>query len=237
MSQMARQLPLTLPHAPEQRFDTFVDAPAGVIAQLHGWLAPVAAALYLQGGKGSGKSHLALAVCAEAAARSQPVQYLPLAAFAGQLSRALPTPQAGGRYVLDGLEAVAGQRDEEIALFDFHNAARALGAGLLYCAREVPDRLELALPDLQSRLEQCLRLRLETPDDARRARILRQRAAHRGLHLDDAVIDWLLRHGSRDLSHLAQLLARLDTAALQARRKVTLPFLRQVLTDAGGLPP
>ena len=51
----------------------------------------------------------------------------------------------------DGLEAVAGRADDEIALFDTHNRARAAGSRLVYAAQAAPDGLGLQLPDLRRR--------------------------------------------------------------------------------------
>ena len=85
------------------------------------------------------------------------------------------------------------------------------------------------LPDLRSRLAQCTRLVLERLDDAGRGEVLRLRARRRGLQVDAAAIDWLLRHQGRDLSGLTALLDRLDRASLAAQRRITVPFLRAQL--------
>ena len=66
-------------------------------------------------------------------------------------------------------------------------------------------------------------------DDAGRAELLRQRAAARGLDFDDAALEWLLRRASRDLGNLTAIFERLDRASLAAQRRLTVPFLRQVL--------
>src|SRR5690606_42033794 len=50
---------------------------------------------------------------------------------------------------LDGLETVAGERADELALFDAHNRAAAAGTQLLYAARCNPDALPPGLPDLR----------------------------------------------------------------------------------------
>ncbi len=47
--------------------------------------------------------------------------------------------------------------------------------------------------------------------------------------LEDAALDWLLRRVGRDLASLTALLDRLDRASLAAQRRMTVPFLRQVL--------
>src|SRR5204862_65420 len=84
------------------------------------------------------------------------------------------------------LDAYAGERDDEVALFDFHNRARSAGIGVLYTATVSPDALPLALPDLRSRLQQCARIMLAPLDDAGRRDVLRDRAQRRGLMLEDA---------------------------------------------------
>jgi DnaA-homolog protein len=59
--------------------------------------------------------------------------------------------------------------------------------------------------------------------------VLHQRAQRRGLAIDDAALDWLMRRVGRDLGSLTQLFDRLDRAALAAQRRLTVPFLREVL--------
>jgi DnaA family protein len=85
------------------------------------------------------------------------------------------------------------------------------------------------LPDLRSRLSQCTRIALAPLDDDGRRAVLRERAQRRGLLLDEAVLEWLLKRVGRDLAGLTGLLDRLDRASLAAQRRVTVPFLRKVL--------
>lgn len=225
-----RQLPLALRYPPDQRLQTFVGAPHGALAQLRA-LAEVGGSewLYLQGPNGTGKTHLALATCATAEASEHRAAYLPLHAARGRLREALDALEGNAVIALDGLDAIAGGREDEIALFDFHNRARHAGIALLYTARVAPDGLALALPDLQSRLAQCARAQLPPLDDTARRAILRERAQRRGLILDDASLDWLLRRVDRDITGLTGLLDVLDSTSLAAKRRITVPFLREIL--------
>jgi DnaA family protein len=227
----AAQLPLALRFPPDQRFEGFVAAPAGALAQLRalarGEGGP--SQVLIAGPAATGKTHLLLAACAEAEAAGRRTAYLPLAAAAGRLSDALDAFEHADLLALDGLEAIAGRREDEIALFDAHNRAGDAGRSLLYAARAMPDALDLTLPDLRSRLSQCARIALEPLDDGGRADVLRLRAQRRGLHLDDAAIDWLLKRVDRDLVSLTTLLDRLDRESLAAQRRLTVPFLRSVL--------
>jgi DnaA family protein len=229
-SAAARQLPLALRYPPDQRLETFIAAPEGSLAQLQSLARPAGAtAVYLQGAEGVGKTHLALATCAAAEASACRAGYLPLHVARGRLVDALHALEGNDLVALDGLDAIAGDRAGEVALFDFHNRARSGGIGLLYTARIAPDQLPLVLPDLRSRLSQCARILLSPLDDAARREVLRERAQRRGLVMDDAAYDWLLRRVGRDLAGLTTLLDALDRASLAAKRRITVPFLREVL--------
>lgn len=223
------QLPLSLRAPPDQRLDAFLGQPvvrdavrAAARGESRDWL-------FLAGPAGSGKSHLLLAACAEAASAGRRAAYLPLPAFAGRLGEALAQQEGFDLVCLDGLDAIAGNAADEEALFHFHNRARAGGGVVLYAARGNPAALGITLPDLVTRLGQCVRLTLEPLDEAGRRAVLRERAARRGLELDDAVLDYLLRRVDRDLASLTRLLDTLDRASLAAQRRITIPFLRQHL--------
>jgi len=225
------QLPLALRYPPDQRLDAFVHAPPGAVEQLRALAqGPSRDSVYLAGPVGVGKTHLLLATCAATEAAGRRAAYLPLVAAAGRLRDALEALEGNDLIALDGLEVIAGQREDEVALFDAHNRARAAGVVLLYAARDIPDAIGLGLPDLRSRLGQCTRITLSPLDEEGRRDVLRQRAQRRGLVLEEAALDWLLKRVGRDLGGLAALLDRLDRASLAAQRRITVPFLRETLT-------
>ena len=223
------QLPLALRYPPDQRLDTYVTPEPGVVGLVQAAATVGGDWLYLAGPAGVGKSHLLLAACAAAEGAGRRAAYLPLVAAAGRLREALQALEGNDLLALDGLERIAGHRDDEVALFDAHNRARAAGITVMYAARGNPDELGLVLPDLRSRLQQCTRLVLAPLDDDGRREVLRQRAQRRGLVLDEAALDWLLKRVDRDLAALTGVLDRLDQASLAAKRRLTVPFLRQVL--------
>jgi len=223
------QIPLTLKFSNDQGFESFVgsrDSVSALQALANGesseWL-------YLSGAAGSGKSHLLLATCALAQKQGRRALYFPLTVFAGRLQEVLPDQENADIICLDGLENCAGNEQDEIALFHFHNRARAANTVVIYAARHAPHGLSLLIPDLQSRLGQCTRLNLESLDDDGRRAVLLQRALHRGLELDDAVLDYMFKRVGRDLLTLTTLLDKLDRESLAAQRKITVPFLRKLL--------
>jgi DnaA family protein len=65
--------------------------------------------------------------------------------------------------------------------------------------------------------------------DEQKQQALMLQSQSRGLSMSDDVAQYLLRHYGRDMPALMQVLQRLDKASLQAKRKLTIPFIRQVL--------
>lgn len=228
---MSPQLPLALRFPPDQRLDAFVGQ-----ADVRALVEQVARGergdwLYLAGPAGSGKTHLLLAACAEAQHRGETAAYFPLATMAGRLGDALVAAERSALLCLDGVDAVAGKREDEEALFHCHNRVRAAGCRVVYSAQAMPSALPLGLPDLRSRLEQCTRLALDPLDEDGRRLVLRRRAERRGLVLDDAVLDFLFRRVGRDLGGLTALLDRIDRESLAAQRRITVPFLRRFVSE------
>nr|WP_220484728.1 DnaA regulatory inactivator Hda [Stenotrophomonas koreensis] len=228
-------MPLSLRYPPDQRLQTYLGAPPAALAQLRALaVGAVEDWLYISGTAGTGKTHLALAVCAAAEQAGRRAIYLPLGAARGRVGEALEGLEQHDLIALDGLDLVAGNRDDEIALFDFHNRVRAAGHALLYTGRMLPEGLGLVLPDLRSRLGQCGRISLQPLTEAGRAEVLKARAQRRGLALDGPALEWLLTRTGRDLGSLVSVLDRLDRESLAAKRRLTVPFLRNVLGEAEG---
>jgi len=231
---MIPQLPLALRWPRRQRFEHFhAGANAAALAAVQALAGDGSAPwVYLHGPSGSGRSHLLMAACQAASAAGRRVQYLPLAAITDRA--AVIRGVAGSELLaLDDLGSIAGDREAEHALFDLYNHARAEGSALLFAAAATPTQLGLGLPDLRSRLGACAQFALKPLDDAERRDVLKAEAASRGIGLDDSVLDWLFARYARDLGALLNLLDRLDQASLAAKRRITVPFLRELLREPG----
>lgn len=229
---MSHQLPLALRWPAHQRFGSFKVGENGVAVELLRSAADAASAtaLYLSGPFGSGRTHLLIAACAAAGEAGKSAQYLPLATLRGSDAPASIRAFGGSDLLaLDDVDAIAGDDAAELALFDLYNRCRAEGATLVFAANAAPAQIGLALPDLVSRLSASTQIVLRPLNEADRRDLLRERAASRGIEIDDAVIDWLFAREKRDLASLFTVLDRIDRASLAAQRRVTVPFLRTLL--------
>jgi DnaA family protein len=234
---MSVQLPLTLRWPAPQRFDTYVAGDNGAsIALIRSTVeAPDAPWVFVNGPSGCGKTHLLIAACAAASERGRTAQYLPLAKLPDGRVATIRTLGGSNLLALDDIDALAGDRDAEHALFDLYNRCKVERSILLFGASKPPAQIGIGLPDLVSRLSACAQASLKPLDDDARREAVRQRTLSRGLVLDDVVLDWLFARTQRDLGSLTALIERLDRESLAAKRRITVPFLRSVLgRDADG---
>lgn len=231
---MIRQIPLDLRWLPHQRLDAFwPGANQTALREVtaltrdtdHAWL-------FLHGAAGTGKSHLLIGACRAAIDAGGPARYVSMASVPEPRAEAIAAIAAEGIVAVDDVQAIASDRDAERALFDLFNRARAASVRMLFAATSSPPELGIALPDLVSRLSGCTQCALRPLDDAGRRGMLRLLAGRMGLRLDDDVLDWWFARQPRDPASLVALLQRIDRAALAAQRRVTIPFLRELLGQA-----
>jgi DnaA family protein len=130
---------------------------------------------------------------------------------------------------LDDADEVAGSEPWERALFELFNAAGEAGTKLIFAAAVAPRAINWHLEDWRSRAAACLVYQLQELDDTGRAEALRLRAAQRGLQLPQETSEYLLKRMPRDLPSLCRVLDELDEASLVARRRLTIPFIRDAL--------
>jgi len=220
-----RQLLLYL--SPEQvpSFDNFVSGRNDeLVARLAALATPgVSEHVYLWGPCGSGRSHLLRAALAAAQAQKRPACLV----ASGQLGAHL-APEPGSLVILDDIEDLS--EVAQIALFRTFNTARQAGLSLLMAGNQPPLRLQPALrEDLRTRIGSALIYEVQPLSEAEKAGALRQHGLERGMRLDDSLIDYLLRHGRRDLPTLLAVLDALDRISLEQQRPLTLPLLREIL--------
>lgn len=220
-----RQLPLPVRLRDFALFETFEAGPNGAVVALLAAPAQAGPAAWVWGPPASGKSHLLQAACAAHAGAA----YLPGA----ELLPGGPATLAGWEerplICIDDVDRLLGQRDWELALFGLFNALWERGGCLVASAATAPGAAGFVLPDLASRLAWGGVFRLEPLADEDRVAALRKRARHRGLELPEDVARYLLRRLPRDMRALCDWLDRLDTASLAAGRRLTMPFVREVI--------
>ena len=188
--------------------------------------------MLLWGGSGLGKTHLLQAACHLAGEHALSTLYLPLKEIMSYGVDVLEGTEQLSLICLDDVHRVAGDAEWEFALFNLINRQRQSGGRLVMTSTDNPRSLPIDLPDLVSRLQWGPVFQLRPLDDEAKIKALRLRAQRRGLDLPDEVGQYLLRQYPRDLGYLMDMLEELDLASLTAKRRLTIPFIRSVLTQS-----
>lgn len=192
---------------------------------------PIEEQIFIWGAGKTGKTHLLQAVCHRLADTDKRAMYIPLAEFKTCHEDVFEGLASMDVVCVDDIESVAGNAKWEKALFNFINQMRAKKNIIVFSSRQNPSQNIFNLADLNSRLVWGPVFHLPGLDQEALEGALRLHADARGIELPDVVINYLLTHFKRDASVLVELLKLLDHTSLQEQRKVTVPFIKQVLAN------
>jgi DnaA family protein len=221
-----QQLPLGVRLAETARFDGFFAGPNRETLELLSGASPPRL-LWLWGRAGTGKTHLLQASCASVGVAGGAAAYLDLET-AGTPDL-LEGFEGLDLVCLDALERVSDDAAWNAAIFRLHTLMQDVAGRLYVASTGPPAALRFRLPDLRSRLLAApVHQLLELAEEERMA-ALERRAARLGLVLPRESSAYLVHRLPRDMHSLCAVLDRLDVAALAAQRRLTVPFLRQVL--------
>lgn len=182
------------------------------------------------GPEGAGKTHLLQAVCVAASA-SLRAGYFPLRELAPLGTGVLEGLPQLECLSCDDLDSVAGQIEWETALFGLFREIEERGGRLVVSAASPPGLISWLLPDLGSRFGASAVFQLRPLDEQEQIQALHLHARARGFELPEDAARWLQRRFPRDMRSLHGLLDTLDEAALVAQRRLTIPFIRDVLRE------
>lgn len=185
--------------------------------------------LYLWGKEGVGRSHLLQACCHASDQFQKQMVYLPLSQHRKITPDILIDLEQVDWVAIDDIDQVMGDRNWEEALFHFYNRAITHQTQLMIAASCLPTQLSCQLPDLQSRLANSLVFEVKALNDKELLQAIQLRAEKRSMQLPSEVGIYLLHHYPRNMKTLMELLTQLDQASLTAQRRLTIPFVKQVL--------
>ena len=179
--------------------------------------------IYLWGESGTGKTHLLNALERDLKMRSEPF---------GRMDSALQEPPSfnpAWRVVLmDDVHLYTSVQQH--AAFNWFVNSATVGCSVMATGDSAPAALMLR-DDLRSRLGWGDIFALQALSDVAQREVLKQSAHARGLQLGDEVLDYMSTRFTRDLGNLMQWLDKLDQYALQTKRAITVPLLKEMLDN------
>ncbi len=219
MSPVPQQLALDLPHRSAMGREDFMVSVsnAAAVDAIDAWQTWSGSSLAIVGPAGAGKSHLVEVWRAQAGAE------LVAAAELGEDAVGQAT-QARAVAVEDIDRGIGDER----ALFHLLNLARETSLSVLMTSRAAPGEIDIALPDLRSRLRALALVKIDTPDQALLRALLVKLFADRQLKVEPHVIAHLSLQMERSAEAANRVVAEIDRLTLQKRRKIT----RAIATEA-----
>lgn len=220
------QLVFDLGHRAAQGRDDFLIAPsnADAVAWIDRWPDWSAPALVLYGPAACGKSHLAAVWAERSGAAFISPEELSITPADELFAR-------GPHLVIDGIDAWIGDRASETTLFHLYNMAREQGHTILLTSIAAPVRLEFVIPDLSSRLRAAAAVSIQAPDETLLGAVIVKMFTDRQVQVGDDVLQYVLPRMERSFAAARDLVTRVDAAALAQKRAVSIPLVREILTQ------
>lgn len=230
--QVVEQLPLGVQLRDEATFENFYALQSQEV-KLQVQLAAIGKgeqSIFIYGESGCGTSHLLQAACHEAQTHDLNSVYLPLEELVEYSPAVFESLEHLPLIALDNMQAIAGLPAWEEAVFHLFNRVRDNGGHIIMAANDSIEGLGIQLADLKSRLHWGLVYELPELTEEDKMAALKLRSHNRGLELGDDVAKYVVRHMEGHMDKMFDALNQLDKASLSAKRKVTRPFVKDVMS-------
>lgn len=185
--------------------------------------------IFIYGQNGVGCTHLLQAACNQVDHCIGRSIYLPMSELVNYSPQLLEGIERLQLVCIDDIGKVAGLPKWEEAVFNLFNRLHDSQTRLLVAAYGLPKCLGIKLQDLVSRLSWGLTFQVHPLNDDDKVAALKLRAHMRGLDMSEEVSRYILYRSSREMGNLFKILHELDGASLRAKRKLTIPFVKEVM--------
>jgi len=186
--------------------------------------------IYLWGPWGSGKSHLLQACYHLALETNKQAFYLSLNDYHQLTPDIFDGLEKMDLLCLDDIEAITNDDQWQQALFHLYNRIHDNNKLLIISCKQSPSESGFKLADLHSRLSWGITFHLQELSDSEKAQALKLHAKIRGINLTTAVLEYIFKYYSRNMHDLLSLLAKLEQQSLIEQRRITVPFLKRVIS-------
>lgn len=157
------------------------------------------------------------------------------------MAAVLSGPRKSGRSLLARLFAARtsgrvvddAERMDEVALFNAWNQAQSERRPLLIVVDAPPPLWPIELADLRSRLMASPRLEIGSPDEPLMHELFERAFLRRGIDARPDLIAWIVPRVERTHFALLHAVDLLDAALLASHRRLSIPFARATLLEAG----
>ncbi len=198
--------------------------------------------LFIYGGVGLGKTHLANAIGIEVK-RLHPdknVLYVSTEKFTQQYTSSVVNKtrddfihfyQMIDVLIVDDVQFLAGKTGVQKIFFQIFNHLHQNKKQLIFTSDKAPVDMRDVEVRLLSRFKWGLAAELKAPDFETRKKIIRFKLEHDGVRMDDEVVDYIARHVKSNVREIEGILNSMIAQAAFNHRKLDLDLAREVVSN------
>jgi chromosomal replication initiator protein len=199
--------------------------------------------LFVYGGVGLGKTHLATAIGHHlwaASSRQRKVLFMPAEVFMNELISSIRRERMGefkekfrrvDALILDDVQFLAGRERTQEEFFHTFNSLHSERHQIVLTCDKVPRDIPGLEERLRNRFESGLIADIAAPDLETRVAILQKKAALEGMNMPSEVAMYIAQNVSSNVRELEGCLTRLAALASLNTSSMTIDFARQALRD------
>ena len=186
--------------------------------------------LIIHGEKGSGKSFLMQAICNELSSSEKQFAFIPMKKALNMGVEIFQNLGSLDTVCIDDLQLTFANQEWETALFNLINECQQSNCSLiLSLGGTQPVEESIVLPDLLSRIKRMEFLPLHAVQDELFNKAIVFVAQQLEIKIDNAELEFLLKHQTRVFSLLVENIITLDKQAASLKRKITIPLIKETL--------
>ena len=214
-------------------FDSFFCSPdnQNLMARLADVVSsPDTSELIIHGEEGSGKSFLMQAICNELSSAKKQFAFIPMKKAFNMGVEIFQNLGSLDAVCIDDLQLILANQDWETALFNLINECQQSNCTLmLSLGGTQPLDESIILPDLLSRIKRMEFIALHAVQDEFFNQAIDFVAQQLDIKIEEAELEFLLKHQTRIFSLLVENIITLDNQAASLKRKITIPLIKETL--------
>ena len=114
-------------------------------------------------------------------------------------------------------------------LYSIFNLVEQDNKFLLVSSKKPVISMKFSLPDLVSRLKNCLIARLELPDDDLIYAIILKKFSDRQIMLDKKIIEYVVKRISRSYSNIHEFIYKIDELSLKKKKSINIKIIKEII--------
>jgi len=119
---------------------------------------------------------------------------------------------------------------DEKLLYSIFNLVEQDNKYLLLSSNKPIYTLTFSLPDLVSRLRNCIIAKIEQPDDDLIYAIILKSFSDRQIKLDNKIIDYIIKRIARSYSKMHEFIYKIDELSLKKRKSINFKIIKEIIS-------